>query len=70
MKSRHSSAAIVVAMFMTCAGCIEIDWDARTKPINHGSLRLLLDLHEAREKGLIDNGTYQDQRDLLEKSLK
>lgn len=70
MKSRHSSAAIALAMLMTCAGCVEIDWDARTKPINYGSLRLLLDLHEAREKGLIDNGTYQEQRDVLEKSLK
>lgn len=70
MKSRRPSAAIVVAILMTCVGCIEIDWIAGPKPINHGSLRLLLDLHEANEKGLIDYGTYKEQRDLLEKSLK
>lgn len=70
MKSRIPFAASVLAMFAICSGCIEVEWSADPQPINHGVLRMMLDLHEAHEKHLIDYGTYQEQRELLEKSLK
>lgn len=70
MTTRFYVAGVFIAVAACCLGCIEVDWKAGPKPIDHGSLRKLLDLHEAKEKGLITDSEFNDQRQFLDSSLR
>lgn len=71
MTTRSPVAVVLITVAACCSGCIgiEVDWRAGTRPIDHQSLRMLLDLQEAKEKGLISDSTFNEQRELLESSL-
>ncbi len=69
MTTPSPLAAIVIAMAITVSGCVEVQWRAGATPIDYGSLQALLLLQEAKDKGLISDSTFREQRELLDSSV-